>query len=87
MFARTKIARGLPQTASTVTPVVRRGMAAQAASPFHYTVGDANGVKIASRDDAAPTTSLAVVVRGGSRYQPAPGLAHGLAQFAFKVRI
>jgi ubiquinol-cytochrome c reductase core subunit 2 len=60
-------------------------MAAAAAHPFHYTVGDAAGVKVASRDDGGPTTSLAVVVRGGSRYETAPGLAHGLTNFALKV--
>lgn len=59
-------------------------MAAAAINPFHYFVGDASGVKVASRDDNGPTTSLAVVVRGGSRYQPAPGVAQGLAGYAFK---
>ncbi|KAF8242288.1 LuxS/MPP-like metallohydrolase [Wilcoxina mikolae CBS 423.85] len=58
--------------------------AAAAAHPFHYFVGDAAGVKVASRDDGGPTTSLAVVVRGGSRYETAPGLAHGLTNWAFK---
>lgn len=84
MFARSKIARGLPQCCTKIAPQ-SRGLAAQASSPFHYTVADAGGVKTASRDDGGPTTSLAVVVRGGSRYQTTPGAAHGLAQFAFKV--
>ncbi|KAI5852299.1 Metalloenzyme, LuxS/M16 peptidase-like protein [Tricharina praecox] len=83
MLARSSIARGLPQCCAKAAPSARRGMAA-AANPFHYSVGNAGGVKVASRDDGGPTTSLAVVVRGGSRYESSPGLAHGLASFAFK---
>lgn len=85
MLARSSIARGLPQCAAKVTPSTQRGMAAAAANPFHYSVGNASDIKVASRDDGRPTTSLAVVIRGGSRYQTAPGMAHGLANFAFKV--
>ena len=44
-----------------------------------------NGVKVASRDVAGPTTKLAVVAKAGTRYQSAPGLTSGLEQFAFKV--
>ncbi|KAA8913218.1 Metalloenzyme, LuxS/M16 peptidase-like protein [Sphaerosporella brunnea] len=84
MFARSSLARGLHQCCAKATPSARRGMAAAAINPFHYFVGDASGVKVASRDDNGPTTSLAVVVRGGSRYQPAPGVAQGLAGYAFK---
>lgn len=82
MFARSSIAR---QCCAKAAPSARRGMAAAAANPFHYSVGDASGVKVASRDDNGPTTSLSVVVRAGSRYETAPGLAHGLSNFAFKV--
>ncbi|KAF8544497.1 Metalloenzyme, LuxS/M16 peptidase-like protein [Trichophaea hybrida] len=85
MLARSTIARGIPQCCSKISSSTRRGMAAAAAAhPFHYSVGDAAGVKVASRDDGGPTTSLAVVVRGGSRYETAPGLAHGLTNWAFK---
>ncbi|KAI5787117.1 Metalloenzyme, LuxS/M16 peptidase-like protein [Geopyxis carbonaria] len=84
MLSRSSIARGLPQCCAKIAPSSRRGMAAAASNPFHYAVGDASGVKVSSRDDGSPTTSLAFVVRGGSRYQTAPGLAHGLASFAFK---
>lgn len=59
--------------------------AAAVANPFHYAVGEAAGIKVASRDDGGPTTNLAVVVRGGSRYETAPGVAHALEKFAFKV--
>lgn len=59
--------------------------AAAGVNPFQFEVSDAHGVKIASRDDGAPTTSLALVIRGGSRYETAPGLAHALQQFTWKV--
>jgi ubiquinol-cytochrome c reductase core subunit 2 len=84
MFARTTISRGTPQWLSAVSNQ-RRGMAAAVANPFHYSVADATGIKVTSRDDGGPTTSLAIVVRGGSRYESAPGVAHTLEKFAFKV--
>ncbi len=63
----------------------RRGLADQASGSFQYQTGDASGVKYASRDMPGPTTTLAVVVRGGTRHQVAPGFAEGLEKFAFKV--
>ncbi|KAL7269302.1 Vacuolar protein sorting-associated protein 11 [Rhizina undulata] len=86
MLARSSISRGSSQLLRCSTKSApSRGMAAAAASnSFHYSVSDAAGIKVAARDDGAPTTSLAVVVRGGSRYESAPGLAQGLARFAFK---
>ncbi|PSR87046.1 cytochrome b-c1 complex subunit 2 [Coniella lustricola] len=45
---------------------------------------DINGIKVASRDPRSPTTRLAVVAKAGTRYQPLPGLAVGLEEFAFK---
>ncbi|RPB15560.1 LuxS/MPP-like metallohydrolase [Morchella conica CCBAS932] len=83
MFARTTISRGTPQWLSAVSNQ-RRGMAAAVANPFHYSVADATGIKVTSRDDGGPTTSLAIVARGGSRYESAPGVAHALEKFAFK---
>ena len=63
----------------------RRGLAAAASGSFAYETGDASGVKFASRDLPGPTTTLAVVVRAGTRYQPLPGYTEGLEKFAFKV--
>ena len=63
----------------------RRGLAAAASGSFNYQVGDASGLKFASRDLPGPTTHLAVVAKAGSRYQPLPGWSDGLEQFAFKV--
>jgi hypothetical protein len=66
----------------------RRGLAAavSGSTSFSYQSSDVNGVKVASRDVAGPTTKLAIVAKAGTRYQPAPGLTAGLEQFAFKVR-
>lgn len=46
---------------------------------------DINGINVASRDPRSPTTRLTVVAKGGTRYQPAPGLSVGLEEFAFKA--
>lgn len=69
-------------------PSNRRGLAAavSGSTSFSYESGTHNGVHVASRDIAGPTTKLAVVAKAGTRYQPAPGLTMGLEQFAFKVR-
>lgn len=65
--------------------VTRRGLAAPASGSFQYQTGEAGGVKYASRDLAGPTTTLALVSRAGTRYQPLPGLAEGLEKYAFRV--
>jgi len=69
---------------SCAQPANRRGLAAAASGSFQYETGDATGVKIASRDLAGPTTTLAVVAKAGTRYQFLPGLSEGLEKFAFK---
>lgn len=84
MLARRNILRGSSQWLAQAASSQRRGVAA-VTNPFHYSVGEAAGIKVASRDDGGPTTNLAIVVRGGSRYESAPGVAHGLEKFAFKV--
>ncbi|KAK2624257.1 hypothetical protein QTJ16_006207 [Diplocarpon rosae] len=68
-------------------PSNRRGLAASisGSTSFSYDTADVNGVKVASRDVAGPTTKLAVIAKAGTRYQSAPGLTSGLEQFAFKV--
>src|SRR5215469_14762405 len=58
---------------------------APASGSFTYQTGDAAGIKIASRDLAGPTTTLALVSRAGTRYQWTPNLSQGLEKFAFKV--
>jgi hypothetical protein len=65
----------------------RRAFAAAATTPsdLAYESSTAAGIKIASRDAHGPTTKLAVVARGGTRYEPRPGLTIGLEEFAFKV--
>jgi hypothetical protein len=65
----------------------RRGLAAAASGSFQYETGDAGGVKFASRDLPGATTTLTVVSKAGTRYQPAPGFTDALEKFAFKVRL
>uniref|UniRef100_A0A2D3V8A1 Cytochrome b-c1 complex subunit 2, mitochondrial n=1 Tax=Ramularia collo-cygni TaxID=112498 RepID=A0A2D3V8A1_9PEZI len=57
---------------------------AAASGSFAYKTGDANGIKIASRDQAGPVTTVALVAKAGTRYEFLPGLAEGLDRFAFK---
>jgi len=42
------------------------------------------GVRVAALESAAPTASLTVLVKAGSRYEPKAGLANALKNFAFK---
>ena len=68
-----------------VAPISRRGLAAPSSGTFSYQTDEVAGVKCASRDLAGPTTTLALVAKAGTRYQPLPGLAEGLEKFAFRV--
>ena len=88
MLSRTTACRGAQRAArqQAVGRCQRRGLAAPASGSFQYQAGEAKGVKYASRDFAGPTTTLALVAKAGTRYQPLPGLTEGLANFAFRVR-
>jgi len=50
------------------------------------TVVDTTGVKVTAVDYNQPTTSVTVLVKAGSRFEP-EGLANALKKFAFKVRL
>ena len=63
----------------------RRGLAAASSGAYNFETGEASGVKFASRDLPGPTTTLAVVAKAGTRYQPLPGFSDALEKFAFKV--
>lgn len=67
--------------------VAKRGLAAPASGSFQYQTGEAAQIKYASRDLTGPTTTLTVVAKAGSRYQPYPGYSDALERFAFKVRL
>ena len=49
------------------------------------TVVDAAGVKVAAADNGEATSSVTFLVKAGSRYEPKPGVAHALKNYAFKV--
>ncbi|KAG1856749.1 Metalloenzyme, LuxS/M16 peptidase-like protein [Suillus subluteus] len=62
-------------------------MLARRASAFarsFATVVDNAGVKVAAIDNGQPTTAVTFLVKAGSRYEPKPGVAHTLKNFAFK---
>lgn len=65
-------------------PSLRASTPQRLASTFTYETSEANGVKFASRDIPGATTTLAVVAKAGTRYQPLPGYAAALETFAFK---
>ncbi|KAG9308700.1 Metalloenzyme, LuxS/M16 peptidase-like protein [Chiua virens] len=44
----------------------------------------ASGIKVAAIDNGQPTTAVTFLVKAGSRYEPGPGVAHALKNFAFK---
>ena len=50
------------------------------------TVVDSAGVKVAAADNGEATTAVTFLVKAGSRYEPKPGVAHALKNYAFKVR-
>ncbi|KAI1411667.1 LuxS/MPP-like metallohydrolase [Hypoxylon sp. FL1857] len=90
MFSRSALSRGAQLVArrqGCSQLAQRRGYAAAASSApsaFTYDTSDVAGIKVATRDSHGPTTKLAIVAKGGTRYQPAPGLTVGLEEFAFK---
>ncbi|GAA5855918.1 hypothetical protein JCM8547_000415 [Rhodosporidiobolus lusitaniae] len=47
-------------------------------------VTEAAGIKVASVDSGLPTSSISVVVKAGSRYEPAPGVSHVLKSSLLK---
>ena len=49
------------------------------------TAVESSGVKVAAVDNNGPTSSLTVLVKAGSRYEPNAGLANALKNYAFKV--
>ncbi|BEJ16340.1 hypothetical protein CspHIS471_0509450 [Cutaneotrichosporon sp. HIS471] len=61
-------------------PALRRSYATAA------NVTEAAGVKVLGIDNGLrpATTSVSVIVKAGSRYEPAPGVAHVLKNFVFK---
>lgn len=64
-------------------PTLRRSFATTA-GPV-----EAAGVKVLGIENGLrpATSSVTVVVKGGSRFEPSSGAAHVLKNFAFKVRV
>ncbi|GAA5898491.1 ubiquinol--cytochrome-c reductase subunit 2 [Sporobolomyces salmoneus] len=70
---RTRAPRAVAGSRSYATP-----------SSSLFSVQDVNGVKVASSETAAPTSAISLVIKAGSRYEPAPGVAHVLKNSLFK---
>ncbi|KAK2800764.1 ubiquinol-cytochrome c reductase core subunit 1 [Onygenales sp. PD_10] len=91
MLSRSALGRNAPRSLRKqciANANSRRGMAAAAAPKgFEYETGDAAGVKFANREVAGPTTTLSLVAKAGSRYQPFPGYSDILEKFAFKSTV
>ncbi|KAJ5698277.1 Cytochrome b-c1 complex subunit 2 [Penicillium macrosclerotiorum] len=80
MLSRSSLSRNAPRALSAG----RRAMASAANPTFQYDVSEAAGVKVANREVAGATGTLALVAKAGSRYQPFPGFSDALEKFAFK---
>ena len=55
---------------------------AAATGSLAYETGSANGIKVASRDQPGAVSTLALVSKAGTRYEPVPGLAEALQRYA-----
>ncbi|KAI0156422.1 ubiquinol-cytochrome C reductase complex CORE protein 2 precursor [Xylariaceae sp. FL1272] len=86
MIAKTAISRSAQLATKQGASKLARSYATATSVPssFNYETADVAGVKVATRDSHGPTTKLAIVAKAGTRYEPAPGLAVGLEEFAFK---
>ncbi|KAK4630975.1 Cytochrome b-c1 complex subunit 2, mitochondrial [Fulvia fulva] len=82
MIARSAISRQA-QRAARQSWQQSRNYAAATGS-LAYQTGDANGIKVASRDQPGAVSTLALVTKAGTRYEPVPGLAEALQRYAFK---
>jgi ubiquinol-cytochrome c reductase core subunit 2 len=90
MLSRSAFGRTAPRALRTqccaASASGRRGLASAATPNLQFETSEAVGIKIANREVGAPTTTLALVAKAGTRYQPFPGFSEALQQFAFKVR-
>ncbi|OJJ08078.1 hypothetical protein ASPVEDRAFT_47280 [Aspergillus versicolor CBS 583.65] len=81
MLSRSTISRNAPRALQSAS---RRGMASAAPQGLQYDVSESAGVKIANREPAGVTGTLALVAKAGSRYEPFPGFSDALELFAFQ---
>jgi len=85
---------GIPNLFTQISIVKKSSMLASRASTARNiqriarsfaTVVDTIGVKVAAVDYNQPTSSVTVLVKAGSRFEPKQGVANALKNFAFKV--
>lgn len=70
--------RAFVSVSSTATKAYSTAAAAQISTAQ-------NGIKVAAIEEPGQTAGLAVVVNGGSRFEPVQGVAHYLKNYGFKV--
>ncbi|KAL4801557.1 Metalloenzyme, LuxS/M16 peptidase-like protein [Aspergillus unguis] len=81
MLSRSAISRNAPRALQSAA---NRGMASAATPGLQYDVTESAGVKVANREPAGVTGTLALVSKAGTRYQPFPGFSDALELFAFQ---
>ncbi|KAL4903526.1 hypothetical protein BDW74DRAFT_169022 [Aspergillus multicolor] len=82
MLSRSAISRNAPRALQSAAS--RRGMASATTPGLQYDVSESSGVKVANRDPAGVTGTLALVAKAGTRYQPFPGFSDAIELFAFQ---
>ncbi|KAH8430392.1 ubiquinol--cytochrome-c reductase subunit 2 [Aspergillus melleus] len=87
MLSRSAFSRNAPRALQGAAASSRRGMASAVTPGLQYDVSESAGVKVANREVAGPTGTLALVAKAGPRYQPFPGFADALEYFAFKTTL
>lgn len=85
MLSRSSFGRTAQRALRTHTASSRRAFASAASPALQYETSEASGIKVANRELEGPTSTLALVAKAGSRYQPFPGYADVLERFAFQV--
>jgi ubiquinol-cytochrome c reductase core subunit 2 len=81
MLSRSSFGR----TAQRALRTHSRAFASAGSPSLQYETTEAAGIKVANRELEGPTSTLALVSKAGSRYQPFPGYTDVLERFAFQV--
>ncbi|EAW14684.1 ubiquinol--cytochrome-c reductase subunit 2 [Aspergillus clavatus NRRL 1] len=84
MLSRSSLSRNAPRALSAASASSRRSMASAVTPGLQYDVLESAGVKVANREVAGPTSTLALVAKAGSRYQPLPAFSDALKFYAFQ---
>ncbi|OKL57084.1 hypothetical protein UA08_07676 [Talaromyces atroroseus] len=84
MLSRSSFGRTAQRALRTHTVSSCRAFASAGSPSLQYETTEAAGIKVANREIEGPTSTLALVAKAGSRYQPFPGYTDALERFAFQ---